>query len=62
MGMFKGKDKSFNITNVYMDQRGYHCIILTDNNPYYFNYKDNKMRPLTKIKGIRIFCLAFYGT
>jgi hypothetical protein len=63
MGVFRGKEKSFNITNIYMDARGYHCIILTDSlTHFYFNYKDTKIRPLIKLKNLKILSLAFYGT
>lgn len=63
MGVFRGKDKSFNIRNVFMDSKGFHCIIVTDAlTHFYFNFKDTKIRPLQRVKNLNILCMSFYGS
>lgn len=49
--------------NVYLDFKGYHCIIVCDQgNNLYINHKDNKIRVITKLKGIPIKTLAFHSS
>ena len=63
MGLLGGKDKQVNIKNIYMDPKGYHCIFICDmGNNYYLNYKDSKIRPLTKLKGVNVKALAFHSS
>lgn len=55
-----GKDRQATIKNVYLDPKGYHCIITTDNNHCYLNYRDSKIRNLSKLRG-EVKCLNFYN-
>jgi hypothetical protein len=51
-----------NIKNIYLDSKGYHCIIAAEGgNNFYFNYKDNKIKILKELKGQNIKALAFHS-
>lgn len=63
LGLLGSKEKNLNVKNVYLDPVGYHCIITLDmNNNLYLNYKDSKIRPITRLKGIPIKALGFHSS
>lgn len=46
-----------------MDVKGHHCIISGDiGNNYYLNIRENRIRPLIKLKGVNIKALAFHSS
>lgn len=63
LGLLGSKDKQINIRAIHMDPKGFHCILVCDQaNNFYLNYKESKIRPLIKLKGVNIKTLAFHSS
>ena len=63
LGLLSQKDKAINIKSLYLDSKGYHCIIIGDmGNNFYLNINESRLKPLPKLKGINIKSLAFHSS
>ena len=48
------------VTKMYMDVYGYHCIMITTEDEYlYLNYIGDMIIPLTKLKGMKVSAVAY---
>ena len=48
--------------NIYIDPRGWHCIIAGEGGiNYYLNYRDSKVKILKELKGVNIKAIGFHG-
>ena len=63
LGLLAQKDRQMNIKTVYLDSKGYHCIIVSEmGNNFYLNYQEKKIKILPKLKGVNIKALAFHSS
>jgi hypothetical protein len=47
LGLIATKEKSANVRNIYLDAKGWHCIIAGEGGiNYYLNYRDSKVKIL----------------
>lgn len=62
LGLLSTKEKSSTIRNVYLDPKGWHCLVVGDGtNNYYLNYRDGKVKILKELKGVNIKAVGFHG-
>ncbi len=61
LGLLTHREKTLKMNNVYMDLRGFHCIITAEGgNNFYLNFKDNRLKYLKELKGVHIKDLKFH--
>ena len=62
LGLLTSKERAASIRNIYIDPKGWHCIIVAEGGQnYYLNYGESKPRLLKELKGISIRAVAFHG-
>ena len=63
LGLLGQKDRQMNVKTVYLDPKGFHCIIISEmGNNFYLNYNESKIKILPRLKGINIKALAFHSS
>jgi hypothetical protein len=62
LGLISSKERSANVKNIYLDSKGWHCIIAGDGGiNYYLNYRDSKVKILKELKGVNLKAVSFHG-
>ena len=55
----KGINQKENLTKIWTDREGIHCIIRYNSTVFYYNYAKNILRELNKLKLIEIYAIGF---